>query len=136
SLDPNHLVIDGRSLHDVPEWSLADPNVDVITTHHYPHGNDDFVTAIRSAKAKTRGKKPYFVGEFGFVPKENIAAVLDTVVRDDVSGALLWSLRFHRREGGFYWHMEVGTGRNIYKAFHWPGFPSGDNYEEREVLRL
>ena len=38
----------------------------------------------------------------------------------------------HRREGGFYWHMEVGTGRNIYKAFHWPGFASGDRYDERD----
>jgi hypothetical protein len=42
----------------------------------------------------------------------------------------------HRREGGFYWHMEVGTGRNIYKAFHWPGFTSGDRYDERVVMRL
>ena len=42
----------------------------------------------------------------------------------------------HRREGGFYWHMEVGTGRNIYKAYHWPGFASGDRYDERAVLKL
>ena len=42
----------------------------------------------------------------------------------------------HRREGGFYWHMEVGTGRNIYKAYHWPGFDSGERYDERNVLRL
>src|SRR3954462_8805688 len=42
----------------------------------------------------------------------------------------------HRREGGFYWHMEVGTGRNIYKAFHWPGFASGDRYDERAVMEL
>ena len=41
----------------------------------------------------------------------------------------------HRREGGFYWHMEVGTGRNIYKAFHWPGFASGDRYDERRVMQ-
>lgn len=136
SLDKNHLVIDGRSLHGVPEWSLEDSNIDVITTHHYPHGNNDFVPAIREAKSKTRGKKPYFVGEFGFVPMENIAQVLDEVVGDDIAGALLWSLRFHRREGGFYWHMEVGTGRNIYKAFHWPGFPSGEKYEEQQVLGL
>ena len=57
-------------------------------------------------------------------------------IDDGISGALLWSLRMHRREGGFYWHMEVGTGRNIYKAFHWPGFASGDRYDERAVLKL
>lgn len=42
----------------------------------------------------------------------------------------------HRREGGFYWHMEVGTGKNIYKAFHWPGFDSGQRYDERAVVAL
>ena len=58
------------------------------------------------------------------------------MVDDGISGGLLWSLRMHRREGGFYWHMEVGTGRNIYKAFHWPGFASGDRYDERAVMQL
>ena len=58
------------------------------------------------------------------------------MIDDGISGALLWSLRMHRREGGFYWHMEVGTGRNIYKAFHWPGFASGDDYDERAVMKL
>jgi hypothetical protein len=136
-LDPNHLVIDGKSLKGVPLASLDDPNVDVITTHHYPWGEDhDFTRAIRAAHGLTKGKKAYFVGEFGFVELPHIAAAIKTVVDDGISGALLWSLRMHRREGGFYWHMEVGTGRNIYKAFHWPGFASGDRYDERAVLQL
>ena len=58
------------------------------------------------------------------------------MIDDGISGALLWSLRMHRREGGFYWHMEVGTGRNIYKAYHWPGFASGERYDERSVMQL
>ena len=37
-LDPNHLVVDGRSLHGVSPWQVEEPNTDVITTHHYPHG--------------------------------------------------------------------------------------------------
>ncbi|HEX2475320.1 MAG TPA: cellulase family glycosylhydrolase [Lacipirellulaceae bacterium] len=136
-LDSNHLVIDGRSLHGVPLTSLDDPNVDVITTHHYPWGDDhDFTRPIRAAHAQTKGKKPYFVGEFGFVETPHIAAAIQAVIDDGISGALLWSLRMHRREGGFYWHMEVGTGKNIYKAFHWPGFASGDRYDERVVMRL
>jgi hypothetical protein len=136
-LDPNHLVIDGRSLHGVPLTSLEDPNVDVITTHHYPWGEDhDFSRPIRAAHALTKGRKPYFVGEFGFVETPHIAAAIQAVIDDGISGALLWSLRMHRREGGFYWHMEVGTGRNIYKAFHWPGFAAGDRYDERMVMRM
>jgi hypothetical protein len=136
-LAPNHIVIDGRSLHGVSLASLEDPNVDVITTHHYPWGEDhDFTKPIRAARAQTKGKKPYFVGEFGFVETPHIAAAIQTVIDEGISGALLWSLRMHRREGGFYWHMEVGTGRNIYKAFHWPGFASGDRYDERTVMQL
>jgi hypothetical protein len=136
-LDPNHLIIDGKSLRGVPVWSLDDPNIDVITTHHYPWGEDhDYVRPIRAAHALTKGKKAYVVGEFGFVETEHLANAIDAVVADGISGALLWSLRMHRREGGFYWHMEVGTGQNIYKAYHWPGFASGDRYDERQVLRM
>ena len=120
----------------MPEASLNDPNVDVITTHHYPWRDNDFATPIREARAKTKGKKAYFVGEFGFVETPRLKEAIDAVVDDGISGALLWSLRFHRREGGFYWHMEVGTGGNRYKAYHWPGFASGDEYDEQQILQL
>jgi hypothetical protein len=136
-LDPNHLVLDGKSLNGVPVWSLDDPNIDVITTHHYPWGADhDYRKPIREAHARTKGKKAYFIGEFGFVETPQIANALDTVIEDGISGALLWSLRMHRREGGFYWHMEGGTGGNVFKAYHWPGFASGDRYDERQVMDL
>jgi hypothetical protein len=135
-LDPNHLVIDGYSLHGVRDASLADPNVDVITTHHYPNTDStDYVTPILAARKKTRGKKPYFVGEFGFVPVEEVERVYDAVISDGVAGALLWSLRFHHRDGGFYWHSEPAGG-GLYKAYHWPGFDSGAAYEERRVMEL
>jgi mannan endo-1,4-beta-mannosidase len=136
SLDPNHLVIDGYSLHGVREESLADPNIDVVTTHHYPNvGKGEYIAPIRAARDKSRGRKPYFVGEFGFIPPEEIAAVYDEVIDTGVSGALLWSLRFHHRDGGFYWHSEPAV-EGLYKAYHWPGFDSGAKYGEREVLRL
>ena len=136
-LDPNHLVIDGRTLHGVEQWQLEEPNTDVLSTHHYPWGpGSNFVTPIRAAHALTKGKKPYFVGEFGFVDTPHLQRVMDATIQDGIPGALLWSLRFHRREGGFYWHMEVGTGGNFYKAYHWPGFASGKAYDEIAVLKL
>lgn len=136
SIDPNHLVIDGYSLHGVREESLADPNIDVVTTHHYPNvGNGDYVAPIRQARELSRGRKPYFVGEFGFIPPGEIAEVYDEVIKSGVSGALLWSLRFHNRDGGFYWHSEP-SGGGLYKAYHWPGFDSGEKYGEREALQL
>ncbi|WP_428304916.1 cellulase family glycosylhydrolase [Lacipirellula sp.] len=136
SLDRHHLVIDGYALHGVREESLADPNIDVVTTHHYPNvGNGDYIPPIRAARAKARGRKPYFVGEFGFIPTDQIAAVYDEVIANGTSGALLWSLRFHNRDGGYYWHSEP-CGEGLYKAYHWPGSSTGDAYNEREVLRL
>ncbi len=136
-LDKNHIVIDGKSLKGVPIGSLEDPNIDVITTHQYPFGPDhDFAKQIHDARELTRGKKAYFVGEFGFVETPHLANAMQEVIDDGASGALLWSLRMHRREGGFYWHMEVGTGKNIFKAFHWPGFDSGERYDEKAVMSL
>ncbi|MBX3432509.1 MAG: hypothetical protein KF847_04235 [Pirellulales bacterium] len=132
-LDPNHLVIDGRSLHGVPVGSLDDPNLDAVTTHHYPGPGVDMVEQIRAGAGLARGKKAYFVGEIGFIPVGEARRVLATVIEEDVAGALYWSLRFHRREGGFYWHDEP-LGANLFKAYHWPGFASGDLYEERPLL--
>ncbi len=135
SIDSNHLLIDGYALHGVRQESLDDPNIDVITTHHYPTIDKQFVPAILKARAKTAGIKPYFVGEFGFVSAEAIEEVLKTVVEQEISGALLWSLRVHNRDGGFYWHCEA-TSDAVCKAYHWPGFDSGEPYKERKILNL
>jgi hypothetical protein len=51
------------------------------------------------------------------------------------SGALIWSVRPRNRDGGFYWHSEPAGG-NKFKAYHWPGFASGGDYDERGVLAL
>lgn len=133
-LDPNHLVIDGRSLHGVPTWSLDDPNVDVVTTHHYPNVGNNTAESVLEAIRTVGGKKAYFVGEFGFLPIEEAERMFHAVIDHGASGALYWSLRFHRREGGFYWHHEP-SGNDLFKAYHWPGFAAGDHYRERQVIR-
>lgn len=132
-LDPHHLVIDGNSLHGVPPTSLEEPAIDVVTTHHYPEPNRDMVHAVGEAIAATAGRKPFFVGEAGFVPLADLRRVAEQVIASEAVGALFWSLRFRSRDGGFYWHSEpAAQGR--YKAFHWPGFPSGRGYDEEELL--
>jgi hypothetical protein len=132
-LDPNHLVIDGNSLHGVPAAALEIPEIDAITTHHYPGPGVDMAADVATAIAATAGRKPYFVGEAGFVPLAEIRPIVERVIDSDAAGVLLWSLRFRSRDGGFYWHSEpANQGR--YKAFHWPGFPSGEMYEESALL--
>jgi hypothetical protein len=135
-LDGKHLVIDGGSWRRIQPESLDDPNIDLLATHHYPNlDNGSYIPGILAARKATQGKKPYFVGEFGFAPIDEFKRVYDTVVEHNISGALLWSLRFHNRDGGFYWHWEPAGG-GLYKAYHWPGFDSGAAYEERQVLAL
>src|SRR5258708_1451712 len=81
------------------------------------------------------GKKAYVGGEFGFVPLTAVQKVLDTVINNGVTGAMIWSLRFHNRDGGFYWHSE-GASDDAYKSYHYPGFGTGDAYQERGLLKL
>ncbi len=134
-LDTNHPVMDGYHTSELREESLAMPEIDIVTTHHYPGGKTSFADAVRANAAKAKGKKPYIVGEFGFAETPAMAACLDAVVESGAAGALAWSLRPHNRDGGFYWHSEP-SGGNRYKAFHWPGSPAGAAYDEIEFMAL
>jgi mannan endo-1,4-beta-mannosidase len=142
SIDVNHLVMDGsrgdysNQTPSVQPGALAEPAIDIVTTHHYeidtaavPRHIEDNIRAIG-------GRKVYLVGGFGFASTATVEAVLDMIVEHphDIAGALIWSLRFHNRDGGFYWHTEPLGG--IYKALHWPGFPSGQTYDEARMMMV
>jgi mannan endo-1,4-beta-mannosidase len=135
SLDENHLVIDGYHTSLLRDESVADENIDVVTTHHYSKNPAETINQIKQSKAKARGKKPYFVGEFGFIPTDAVETVLQTVIDENVSGVLIWSLRFRSRDGGFYWHSEPAGG-DLFKAYHWPGFASNAAFDETGLLTL
>jgi len=134
-LDGNHLVVDGFFTSVLRGDSLDDPLVDIVTTHHYPRDPQVMIEQVATNRARSKGKKPYFVGEFGFVETDAVRKLLDVVIDEGVAGALIWSLRFRNRDGGFYWHSEP-FGGDKYKAYHWPGFASGDAYDERNLLAL
>ena len=111
------------------------PEVDIVTTHHYPGGKKSFAQVIRENAARAKGRKPYVVGEFGFVPTQEMVEAIQATIETQAAGALAWSLRFRSREGGFYWHSEP-SGGNKYKAFHWPGSPIADDYDEIPFMKL
>ncbi|MGD0087983.1 MAG: hypothetical protein ABSC24_12745 [Verrucomicrobiota bacterium] len=137
SVDHNHLVMDGVSGGRLHPDSLTDPNVDIVTTHHYPsfRMNESFAELIRENWALTKGKKPYIAGEFGFVSTAEMAEAMKAIQDTGMSGGLLWSLRFRDRDGGFYWHSEPDGG-DLYKAFHWPGSAAGAGYDEIALMAL
>ena len=107
-------------------------------------------------------KKPLLNGEFGFVNTTEISNLLDTTIANPgIVGALIWMLSFHYSVGGFVYHSdgcigieeimgsdddfeerEDGLGceyaPDFWRAYsyHWPGFPSGDEWHETEILWL
>jgi len=134
SIDSNHLINDGIQWSTLPDFVLQDPNIDILSTHHYEMNPADMLVHIRESVEKSRGRKPYYVGEFGFISTTGVKQVLDNITNDkSIAGALIWSLRFHNRDGGFYWHTEP-MGVQLYKSYHWPGFASGINYDEKNLL--
>lgn len=136
SLDANHLVMDGFNASTLRAESLEMPDVDIVTTHHYPGNKKPFAELIRANAEMAKGKKPYVVGEFGFVATAKMEDALHAIADSNCSGGMLWSLRFRDRDGGFYWHSEPGLGGNLYKAFHWPASPMGNDYDEINLLKL
>lgn len=135
SIDSNHLVLDGFHTTVLRDSSITDANIDLVTTHHYDKDLKQTIAQIADSVRKSKGKKPYFVGEFGFIPTADVKAVLDAVLQHNITGALLWSLRFRSNAGGFYWHSEP-YGGDLFKAYHWPGFPSGSAYDETAALSM
>lgn len=139
SLDKNHLVMDGYFASGkrlVREESIIEPSVDILSSHHYERTSFEMSENIRKNLEIIRGRKPYVIGEFGFISTSGIESVLDSVIASkEISGALIWSLRHHRRYGGFYWHSEP-LGGGIYKAYHWPGFETGEKYDEKNLMSV
>ncbi|MCB0639942.1 MAG: hypothetical protein KDC54_25145 [Lewinella sp.] len=137
--DPNHLIMDGfHAINDVPirRGSLEEPSIDIVTSHHYEVNPLEMTRNILRKVDQVAGRKPYIVGEFGFISTAAMQSVIDSLIDHPyIAGGLTWSLRYHHRNGGFYWHSEpVGLG--LYKAYHWPGFPSGDAYDERAFMAM
>ena len=70
SMDKNHLVMDGYNAFDsgrIPEESLNDPNIDIVTSHHYASDPSKLFKHIQTYLDKVKKRKPYVIGEFGFV---------------------------------------------------------------------
>jgi mannan endo-1,4-beta-mannosidase len=136
-VDPNHLLSDAGG-GDVKAF-IADPNIDLISTHLYEYWNrlagaeSDLGPIAHRQREETRGKKPLMVDEFGLGSTENLRQLMRVIREEGIAGGLLWSIRGHRRDGGWYYHNEGGTPVNSY---HVPGFAAGHTYEETRVLDL
>ena len=126
SLAPNTLVIDGRlgstsaRARFYPEV-LKSPYIDIFTSHYY-WGESDVTRITDDIDFISSFGKGFLIGEFGLQPVPVLDTLLDKALKSKTCGALLWSLRYRSRDGGFYNHVEEDNTR----AYHIPGFKNGD----------
>ena len=112
------------------------PGVDIVQDHLYQGDPVKMIAQIQESVKRAAGKKVYMVGEFGFVSTEAMRGLMDTMIKDPaIAGGLIWSLRFHNKDGGYYWHHEPWGG-DFFKAYHWPGGPAGAAYDEARFMKL
>nr|ABR27262.1 endo-beta-mannanase [Metopus es] len=131
SIDKNHLVMDGN--YGIDSSSLSDPNIDIVSNHYYPGSSKTFAERCKADRKLSQGKKAFFAGEFGLAPIKMFFDLLDEVISDGTIGALIWSLRPHNKDGGFYEHRE---GTTNFHSYHWPGFYENNGYDEINVVNL
>jgi hypothetical protein len=136
-LDPNHLLMEAGGVDR--NAMLSDPNIDIISDHLYEYWNRmggqpwELAPIAKASWENCKGKKPLMVDEFGLGSTENLRSLMQTIKSTGIVGGLLWSIRGHRRDGGWYYHNEGGTPVNSY---HVPGFANGFVYEETRMLDL
>lgn len=143
SIDAKHILIDGfHAIHLedydvwVQQYSIDEPSIDMINTHHYEVSPGRMIENLKKTVAMIGGKKPVFLGEFGFISTTGIERVMDYIMDEPaIPGAFIWSLRRHHPDGGFYQHSEP-VGYGLYRAYQWPGFNDGEVYDERNLLRM
>jgi len=129
--DPKHLLIDGTNGPTIREASLADPDIDIVSSHHYGAVRRN-IELIDQNVRKIAGRKRYLIGECGLWSATDTARMLEHVQALPIDGVLLWGMRGHTREGGFYHHME----RMPFQSYHLTGSDSGVAYGEREILGM
>lgn len=130
-----HMPYEGGFISDfVQPHSIEEDSIDLVSTHHYEEDPIAMLANLRKTVDLVEGKKPVFVGEFGFMGTAATDAVMEYIISEPrVAGGLIWSLRRHHRNGGWYYHTEP-LGGGLYRAYHWPGFPEGKKYDESGLL--
>ena len=113
SIDKNHLVMDG-GVTGTPGKILNDENIDILTTHYF------------EPRDVTQYNKVGIHGEYD--PTSKLAdaegSYIDKIInKNKNSGALVWSLRQHNKNGGFLYHVEDWTPKA--PTMRYPGFSSG-----------
>ncbi len=138
-LDSNHLVASGHYVREqeIPVAYLSDPNIDLIDAHYYGyHGYASLAAKLREHVTLTTGKRPMLVGEFGMDATAALTDLMDAIIANpNVAGGLLWNLRVHSADGGYFRKDGATVAGVFYRGYRWPGYPaSGGAWDEAGSL--
>ncbi|KAJ3154101.1 hypothetical protein HDU86_005026 [Geranomyces michiganensis] len=125
SLAPYVLVADGTLISNdtkrMAHEALASPAVDMFSNHAYFGADVDIRRMQADLRVTREAVKVFWCGEFGLYNNEmDYMTVLDFAVKSQLAGILIWSLRSHSVNGGFYIHSE---NDGAFYSLHAPGFP-------------
>jgi len=133
---PNQLTMQHNYSNSQLAYLLAEPNIDIIATSSYDNYSGSSPATVRSRARAIVPTKPYIQFEFGFAATDTIEQITNILIEEGAVGGQLWGLRPHNRDGGFYWHGDEFGGSYIVRSYHFPGFPTGDRYDETNVMDL
>ena len=135
SIDPNHLIADPRRANGVQAMKeIVDdvvkncPKIDIVKTRQYPN----YRNSVTELWNECKGKRPMIIDEFQRM--EGFKEVLDEIYNTGTSGGLLWSLMKPQFKGGIGGHALFHS--YSWGGSRWPGFGSGEYFNERENLML
>lgn len=120
SQHPSQLILDGN--YGVSEASLSHPDIDIVSNHYYVDRGVDFFARLSSDRERSKGKKAFIVGEFGHEDPTVNVNLLKEIIKNGSTGAMLWSLRYHNKDGGFYFQGDP-EDCNASHAYFWPESP-------------
>jgi hypothetical protein len=135
NIDPNHLIADPRRANGIQQMKeIVDdvvencPKIDIVKTRQYPN----YRNSVAELWDECKGKRPMIIDEFQRI--DGFREILEEICSTGTSGGLLWSLMKPQYNGG------IG-GHALFHAYswggsRWPGFGSGEYFNERNNLML
>ncbi|ODS82930.1 MAG: hypothetical protein ABS46_07645 [Cytophagaceae bacterium SCN 52-12] len=132
---PHQLIADPRRANGVQQMKenvedvLKDnPLIDIVKTRQYPN----YRNSVSELWNECRGKRPMIIDEFQKM--EGFKEVLDEIVSTGTTGGMLWSLMKPQYNGGIGGHALFHS--YSWGGSRWPGFDSGEYFDERKNLML